>query len=207
MRIGVGFGLAGVGGSLAGSALNRHLDPNLLLLGLAALIVVAAWRMLAGCPNITGDQDRSELPQTRPDDRSGAATLAVRRTTDAKAAGVVLVAGTGVGFVTGLFGVGGGFVILPALTLLLGLNMAEAIGTSLLVITINSTVALANRLAVTTIDWKVAGPFAVAAAAGVIAGKHLGGRLDSQRSLRWFAMLLVLVAVYTAARATTALVA
>jgi uncharacterized membrane protein YfcA len=192
---------------VAGSALNRHLDPDLLLLGFAALGVVAAWRMLVGCPNCTGDVERPKPFRTQPDERSGATTVALRRTIDVKAASVVLAAGTAVGFVTGLFGVGGGFVVIPALTIVLGLNMAEAIGTSLLVITINSMVALASRLTVTTVDWKVAAPFATAAAAGVIAGKHLGGRLDPQRSLRWFATVLVLVAVYTAARATVTLAA
>ncbi len=53
----------------------------------------------------------------------------------------VIVAGTIVGFLTGFFGVGGGFVIVPALVLALGFSMPEAIGTSLLVITINSAVA------------------------------------------------------------------
>ena len=56
----------------------------------------------------------------------------------------VLVAGTIVGFITGFFGVGGGFVVVPALVLALGFDMPEAVGTSLLVITINSVVALAR---------------------------------------------------------------
>ena len=113
----------------------------------------------------------------------------------------VLLAGTAVGFLTGLFGVGGGFVIVPALTLVLGLSMPEAIGTSLLVIAINSAVALATRLGSSTIDWHVAIPFTVAAIVGVLVGKRIADRLDARRSLHWFAALLVGVAAYTAIQA------
>ena len=119
----------------------------------------------------------------------------------------IVAAGTGVGFLTGLFGVGGGFVIVPALALLLGLSMPVAIGTSLLVITINSAVALASRIAIfTTIDWAVTIPFTISAVVGVLVGGRLAGRLDPQKSLRWFVLLLVGVAIYTAAKAVVGLV-
>jgi uncharacterized membrane protein YfcA len=201
---GVAFGLAGVGGSVAGSALNRHVDPNLLLLTFSVLIVVAAWRMVTGCPTCTRVGERRELARSRPATRSGPIALALHQKLDPGAAAVVLAAGTGIGFLTGLFGVGGGFVIVPALTLLLGLNIPEAIGTSLLVIAINSAAALTARAA-TTIDWHIAVPFTLAAIAGVLAGKKVAQRLDPQRSLRWFAALLIAVALLTAIRAATGL--
>jgi uncharacterized membrane protein YfcA len=131
----------------------------------------------------------------------------VHRTVRAATVVKVLLAGTAVGFLTGLFGVGGGFVIVPALTLVLGLSMPEAIGTSLLVIAINSAVALATRLGGSTIDWSVAIPFTVAAIIGVLVGKRIADRLDAQRSLNWFAALLVGVAVYTAIQAGSKLLA
>ena len=55
VRLGTGviFGLTGVAGSVAGSALNRGLDPDVLLLGFSGLVLVAAWRMLSGCPTCT----------------------------------------------------------------------------------------------------------------------------------------------------------
>ena len=53
VRPGLLFGLAGVGGSFLGSALNRGLDPDVLLLAFSGLIVIAAWRMLTGCPTCT----------------------------------------------------------------------------------------------------------------------------------------------------------
>jgi hypothetical protein len=117
-----------------------------------------------------------------------------------------LTAGTALGLLTGLFGVGGGFIVVPTLTLVLGFSMPEAIGTSLLIVAINSAVGLMTRFATTGIDWAVTAPFTVAAVVGVIAGGRISDRLDAERSLRWFTILLVAVALYTAGRAGTALI-
>lgn len=199
MQAGLMFGLAGIGGSLAGSALNRRLDPDVLLLAFSFLIAVAAWRMLTGCPSCTrvGAEaaDRAAAGSTMVD---------VRLRADPRTVLKVLAAGTAVGFFTGLFGVGGGFVIVPALTLLLGFTMPAAVGTSLLIIAINSATALLARLGHGGVDWAVTVPFAVSALAGVLAGTRLADRLPAQAMLRWFAALLVAVAVYTA---TTSIVA
>ena len=91
-------------------------------------------------------------------------------------------------------------MIVPALTLALKLSMPQAIGTSLLVIAINSAVALSTRLATTSIEWEVTIPFVVAAVVGVLIGGRLADRIDPQKSLRGFAALLVAVALYTGAR-------
>ena len=119
---------------------------------------------------------------------------------------MVLAAGTGVGFLTGLFGVGGGFVIVPALTLLLGFAMPQAIGTSLLVVAINSATALVARLGSAHIDWLVAAAFTLAAVGGVLTGGHIAGRIDAERSLQAFAAGLVLLALFTAGSAIAALI-
>jgi uncharacterized membrane protein YfcA len=206
VRVGTGivFGIAGIGGSLAGSALNRRLDPNVLLLGFSGLVLVAAWRMLVGCPTCTKVGEAHALDEQRPVSGSPVA-VAVRARVDLTTVTRVLAAGTAVGFLAGLFGVGGGFVIVPALALVMRLPMPEAIGTSLLVIAINSAVALASRMATTSIDWGITIPFTVAAVAGVTTGGRIAGRLDAQRSLRWFAALLVAVGAYTAIRSATGL--
>lgn len=202
VRVGTGlaFGAAGIPGSLIGSALNRRLDPDLLLLGFAVLVLVAAWRMLTGCPTctkvgeeaVTGGAGGTEVAGG-----GGRGGVVLQDRVDVARAVAIVAAGTGVGFLTGLFGVGGGFVIVPALTLLLRMNMPTAIGTSLLVIAVNSGVGLAARVGAATIDWGVTLPFAVAAIAGVLTGGRIAGKLDPERSLRWFAGLLVVVAVYT----------
>lgn len=201
---GVIFGLVGIGGSLVGSGLNRRLDPDVLLLGFAALVVVAAWRMLRACPTCTRVGEGRALTE-------GSSAEGEAAEPDLSSAGVLRIAtmvgaGTGVGFLTGLFGVGGGFVVVPALALFLAFPMPEAIGTSLLIVAVNSVVALTARFAAdATIEWAVTVPFTIAAVAGVLSGSRVAGRLDPERSLRWFAGLLVAVGVYTAARSVQSL--
>lgn len=228
VRVGVGiaFGLLGIGGSFVGSMINQRLDPNVLLLGFAALVCVAAWRMLTHCPTCTRVGEEQALATSTgkpasdtltppavtsgPGSRSGSVAVVAapaRTAVGLRTAVTVLAAGTAVGFLTGLFGVGGGFVIVPALALALALPMPEAIGTSLLVIAINSAFALATRLATSSIDWSVSLPFTLAAMAGVLSGSKISDRLDAERSLRWFAGLLIAVAAYTAIRAGMSLAA
>lgn len=202
VRVGPGvvFGLAGAGGSLTGSALNRRLDPDLLLLGLAGLVILAAWRMLAEGPSGTNVGQHDPIGSSG----DGTAVVAGLRI-DARTVAKVLAAGTVVGFLTGLFGVGGGFVVVPALTLVLSFTMPQAVGTSLLVIVINTMVALAARLGQGGVDWGVTVPFVIAAVAGTLAGSRLADRLHARTTLRWFAGLLIAVGVYTAARSILAL--
>jgi uncharacterized membrane protein YfcA len=203
---GIVFGLVGIGGSILGTALNRRLDEDALLAGFAVLILVAAWRMLTGCPSCTrvGEQEAVATPTTAPSG-SGTALLARVHVTPRQLLAVVL-AGTAVGFLTGLFGVGGGFVIVPALTLVLGFTMPQAVGTSLLVITVNALVALAARGGPGAVEWSVALPFTVAALAGVTAGVRAADRLPARTLLRGFAALLVAVALFTGGQAAAALV-
>ena len=81
----------------------------------------------------------------------------------------LVLAATGVGVVTGVVGVGGGFAIVPALVLVLGYSMPVAVGTSLLVISLNSASALTIRAAsgaLADIDWLVIGSFTLVAALG-----------------------------------------
>ena len=206
VRPGLLFGLAGVGGSFLGSALNRGLDPDVLLLAFSGLIVIAAWRMLTGCPTCTRVGEEAAERAAATGDRSGGG-VGVRLRLDVATVTKVVAAGTAVGFFTGLFGVGGGFIIVPALTLLLAFPMPKAIGTSLLIIAINCAWALLARVGHTEVDWAVTIPFAVAALAGVVTGTRIADRLPAQTLLRWFAGLLVAVAAYTAVSSLLKLVA
>jgi uncharacterized membrane protein YfcA len=211
------FGLAGVGGSLVGTRWNHAVDADVLLLSFAGLMLVAAWRMWVNQTEPgAGDEDLElhPAPEPRSADRaaSGRGGSVVVSTGGRPRIDVtpivvakVLLAGTVVGFVTGFFGVGGGFVVVPALVLTLGFTMPEAVGTSLLVITINSGVALAGRVGEAGVDWAFAAPFTVAALLGVSVGKHIADRLPTVVLVRWFVALLVAVAVYVAVRAGVAL--
>jgi uncharacterized membrane protein YfcA len=191
---GVVFGVVGVGGSLLGSRLNKLVNPNVLLLAFAGLMLVAAVAMT--------QRQRSMQPEAarRPGEGQAAQRLTPRLLL------AVAVAGTVVGFMTGFFGVGGGFVIVPALVLALGFGMGDAVGTSLLVIAINTVAALGARAAAAaTIEWSVVVPFTLAAMLGSLLGNRIAGRVPAATLTRAFAALLVLLAVYVATRSVLAL--
>jgi uncharacterized membrane protein YfcA len=119
----------------------------------------------------------------------------------------VVAAATAVGLLTGFFGVGGGFVIVPALVLALGFEMPAAVGTSLLVIAINSAASLAARLGGHVhLDWPLLAVFTVAALAGAVAGNRVACRVDASRLTAAFAVLLAAVAVYSLGRSLPGLV-
>jgi uncharacterized protein len=202
VRLGAGtiFGLAGIGGSLLGSHWNNAADPDVLLLAFSGLMMVAAYGMWRRVRH---------TPQNVPLCALGAATATAPSPESIRIDPMtvlrVIVAGTIVGLLTGFFGVGGGFVIVPALVLALGFTMPEAIGTSLLVITVNSAVALTTRLHAGVIEWGTVIPFTIASLIGVLVGSRLARTRDSTSLQRWFIGLLVVVAVYTAARSALAL--
>lgn len=197
VRFGSGllFGAAGIGGSLLGSHWNEAANPDALLLAFSGLMFVAAYAMVR------------RLRATASTRSIGAAAATVTPATHFDVATVVKVvlAGTGVGLLTGFFGVGGGFVIVPALVLALRFDMPEAVGTSLLVITINSVVALTTRLDAGAIEWGTVVPFTVASLIGVVIGSRLASTRDASSLQRWFVGLLVVVALYTAIRSGLAL--
>jgi uncharacterized membrane protein YfcA len=108
-----------------------------------------------------------------------------------------LVAGAAVGFVTGFFGVGGGFLIVPTLAIALAFTMRTAVGTSLTIITATSLLGLgAHLLAGRTIDVDVTAALTVACVAGAVAGASLASRIPQRALGRGFALLVVAVAAY-----------
>lgn len=105
-----------------------------------------------------------------------------------------------VGLLTGFLGVGGGFLIVPALTLLAGLPIHSAVGTSLLVIAANSAAGLAGHLGRGESPLGLTAAFAGAAAVGALGGVRLGGRLDPARLRRGFAASVILVGLFLLAK-------
>ncbi len=213
------FGLAGVGGSLLGSHWNKAVDPDALLLAFSGVMLVAAvamWRRTRATvrPTPAGagtgvalnslGAAASALDPLDVLGADGPGAGAPRRF-DVATVAKVLVAGTIVGLLTGFFGVGGGFVIVPALVLALRFDMPEAVGTSLLVITINSAVALTTRLQAGSIEWGTVVPFTVASLIGVVVGTRLAATRNPRSLQQWFVGLLVVVAIYTAVRSGLAL--
>lgn len=210
LRTGVTFGVIGFGGTLVGSMLNRKVEGDVLLLAFALLMMVAAWRIIAGCPSCTRAAEAVALAGARPAAMSARTGAAVHVDASAQVGSAaftpaqipkVVIAATVVGLVSGLFGVGGGFVVVPALTLVLGFSMPDAIGTSLLIVALNAGIAFAMRVATGPVDWATAATFAAAATAGTQIGSAFANRLDAKMMQRSFATVLVVVAVYTGTRA------
>ncbi|KUI30084.1 permease [Mycobacterium sp. IS-1496] len=173
------FAAAGVPATVVGSAISRHLPQSALLIGFAAVMVVAGTRMLT-------DQENTG---TACEVRGG-------RVNWRRCAPRSIGAGLLVGLLTGLFGVGGGFLIIPALVVVLGVEMATAIGTSLLIITANSVAGVLSHLDAVTVDWTVTAVFVAAAMAASLVAGHLGTKIDTGRLQRWFAYLVFAVAAY-----------
>lgn len=112
----------------------------------------------------------------------------------------VLSAGTGaaIGFLTGLLGVGGGFLIVPAITLLMRCSLYTAIGTSLVVITVNSLTGFTGYLAEMRLDFSLSALFLSATLAGAVLGSKLGGKLSAVLLQKGFAVLIFAVGLVMA---------
>ncbi|MEW2015243.1 sulfite exporter TauE/SafE family protein [Rhodococcus sp. SBT000017] len=173
------FAATGIPATFAGSAVGRLLPDTALLLGFAAVMVAAGARMLA------------ERSDTGTACRTSGSGINWRRCAPRS-----IPAGLAVGFVTGLFGVGGGFLIIPVLVLMLGIEMSVAVGTSLVIIVANSAAGLFSHLSGTSIDWAVTAAFAGTAIAGSLLAGHFGTRVDTARLQRLFAYLVFVVAGY-----------
>jgi len=161
-RTGLLFGATGMAGALAGGLISGHLPGQLLMSGFAVLMVITAVAMLRG--------------------RRGAASSGPVRSSP----GRVQLIGAGVGLVTGLLGAGGGFLIVPALTLLAGLPIAAAVGTSLLVIAMNSAAGLAGHLTTVNVDWALIAAATAAAVLGSLVGARLLPRVPAEKLRRGF---------------------
>ncbi|MFJ6897452.1 sulfite exporter TauE/SafE family protein [Streptomyces hokutonensis] len=167
-RAGALFAAAGLPFAAAAGLLSARLPGALLTAGFAIVATLAAWRMLRTDGTVRTDQ---------------------------AGRGRIAATGAGLGTLTGLLGVGGGFLAVPALVSALAFPMAEAAGTSLLVITTNALAALLGRTgSLAGLDWAVIGPFTGAAVLGAWDGKRLAERFSGAALQRAFALVLLAVA-------------
>jgi uncharacterized membrane protein YfcA len=173
------FGGAGMLGAHLGGRAGALLDGSLLLLlfaAMMALTAIAMWR---------GRRVGSAPPRQRATARS-------------------LVHGFSVGLFTGLVGAGGGFLIVPALALWGGLPMPRAVGTSLLVIVLQSLAAFAGYASHVEVDYALVGMIAMATLAGSAAGARLARRIDPNALRRGFATLVGVMACFVLIREASA---
>jgi uncharacterized membrane protein YfcA len=180
------FGGAGIGGAFVGAALNARVSGPVILLLFGLLMLVVAARLAFG-------RRPKERSRAKPEGAPGASRWAVGAS------------GLGVGMLTGFFGVGGGFLIVPALVLVLGLPMGLAVGTSLLIIGINAGAGVVAHLGSGGIDLPLALLFVAGGFAGAALGGSMAGSIDERRLSRAFAGFVALVGVYLVVRNGVAL--
>jgi len=169
------FGLPGMAGTWAGAWLSGLVEGAVQLAVFAVVMLVASVMMF----------------------RRAAYEPSVGKRPVVK----VVVDGLAVGALTGFVGVGGGFLILPALVLLGGLGMHLAIGTSLAIIALNAFTGFAKHLQLLgaqglALDWKILGTFILLGAAGSVAGNYFANRVPQATLRRVFAVFLVLMAAF-----------
>jgi uncharacterized membrane protein YfcA len=171
------FGVPGMAGAWAGASLARWVPGVVQLALFAVVMLLAAWRMLASAP------------------------LAQRGDTPHPLA--VVASGTAVGALSGLVGVGGGFLIVPALVVFAAVPMASAVGTSLVVIAMNSFTGFGKYLHVleakgVALDFRVLLVIAAIGIAGSLLGHRIGRRLPQAALRRLFGAFLVVMGVFVA---------
>jgi uncharacterized membrane protein YfcA len=159
--------------AIAGAAVSQRVGGEALLLLQAATLLVVGGRMLL--PGLRVDADR-----------------ALRR----RASGYVVVAAVAVGFVSGVLANGGGFLLVPWFLVVLGLDMHEATGTSLLVTATLTLPTMATHALLGGIDWYVATPFAIGVVPGALVGGRLAQHLPTGRLRIAFGVVLIGTSLY-----------
>ena len=175
LRAGAVFGGAGMLGAPLGAQATHTVAPRVLMLLFAALMLVVGALMLRG-------------PSAGRGERTGPRSPAVPA------------AGFGVGLLTGFLGIGGGFLVVPALALLAGLPIHRVVGTSLLVIAANSAAGLLGHLGRGGMPPALTAAFTATAVLGALAAVRRASDLDPARLRRAFAAFVILVGLVLLAR-------
>lgn len=170
------FGGAGMITAYLAAGLSQRLSPALLMVLFALLMLVVGSLMILQKRNEPEDHAAQEMRST-------------------PNVWVILLAGVIVGLLTGLLGVGGGFLIVPALVMLVGLPMVQAVGTSLAIIAANSFAGLLGHLGVPLDLWLTI-VFAGAGIAGTFAGSKLARRLPANRLRQSFAVFVIVLGIF-----------
>ncbi len=186
-RTGLMLGAIGVVGAFAGAWLHRGIDDAIVLALFSVVMLGAAATMARG---------RSAIDTLETTDGRGPAQL-----------GRLTAVGSVVGLMTGFFGVGGGFLLVPALVTTLGVPMRMAPGTSMLAIALNSAWGLLAHLEGAQVDPSIAILFGTAGVTGVTVGGRLAGHVGDDRLRQAFAVLVATLAVFTFVRDIPALMA
>ena len=196
LRVAGIFGGFAMVAAFAGARIARHIPETVQLVLFGVIVLTAAVLMLRNAAR-TPDEPLP-APPAAPDEALLDESPVAPMVPPAKALrwGWIAVQGLGVGLLTAIIGVGGGFIIVPALVLIGGLSMRQAVGTSLLVITMNAASGFAGYVGQVPIDWPVVGLFAGAAGVGILGGSKFSQHVPQRVLKQGFAVLLLVVGAY-----------
>ena len=176
-RCGLVFAAAGVIGALAGSTIAKNIDGTRLLALFGALMIVVGiamfWKRKA----------------------QGDPTVRLTRASASRLLPLLISGGFGVGMLSGFFGIGGGFLIVPALMLATGMSLPFAIGTSLIAVTAFGAATAVSYALSGLIDWRIAALFIAGGIIGGIGGGALGRLLAVRNGALATLLAGVIVAV------------
>ncbi len=172
-KVALVFGSAGMLVAYLSAGLSKLFSPAALLVAFGILMILIAGIMLLQKERKEGQEE--QVHRSWP---------------------IILLGGAGVGLLTGILGVGGGFLIVPALVMLVGLPMYQAVGTSLVVIAANSFAGLMGHLNLPGFDLALTITFVLAGLLGTFAGSKLAHRLPAQRLKQVFAVFVVLLGIF-----------
>lgn len=211
VRTGLLFATAGMVGAPIGSWLAGQLPEALLMLLFSGLMLLIAGRMwmqskktaipiqtfaASGSPNgadavcspeVSDEKDGPSCQR----DATGQLILSSR------CARLLLLVGVGSGILSGMFGVGGGFIIVPALVIFSGMSMSRAVGTSLLVISLVSVSGVASQLwAGQRMSVEITTLFVIGGMSGLWCGQSVAHRLSASALQRVFSVAILIVAIF-----------
>ena len=173
-RTAVGFGIASMIGAFLGGRIAKQIPANVLLVIFLLAMVVAAVAMLWRHP--PPDEDAS-----RP---------------DRQALGVLAASGLVLGGLTGVVGLGGGFAVVPLLVVFARAPVRSAVGTSILVIAMNTLAGLVGHLPHPAVDWRIAAYLGFAESAGSLVGVRVSRHVSTATLRNAFAAIMLVAALF-----------
>jgi uncharacterized membrane protein YfcA len=174
------FALAGVGGAMIGSSIGKAVDGEKLL-GLfgAVMIVIAAAMFMKK-------------------DTAGNPAVSLNWSSAARMTPILLIYGVGVGALSGFFGIGGGFLVVPGIIAATGMPMISAVGSSLVSVTAFGLTTALNYSLSGLVDWRMAAIFIAGGMVGGVFGQRAARALETRKQLlaKVFAIIVASVGVY-----------
>ena len=171
-KVALSFGGAGMLVAYLAAGLSNMLPEAVLLVAFAIVMLLVGGLMLT-----RGNSNSAEISKPR-------------------SLPVVIASGVGVGLMTGILGVGGGFLIVPALVILVGLPMQMAVGTSLIIIAMNSLAGFLGHAGDGSFNLTLTAIFTAAGLVGTFAGARLNKRLPAEKLQKVFAWFVILLAFF-----------